>query len=122
MHVENNWPAKVATDEIRAIARSGNLTISYKLHASERLYERALIMSDVLYVLKNGFIYEEPIPATRPGYQKYAVVSRAPNGGSREIRVVVIPDKKSCTLKIITVMWVDEKETRSGTVVGEENE
>jgi hypothetical protein len=40
----------------------------------------------------------------------------------RAVRVVVIPDKKSCLLKIITVMWVDEKETKSGTILGAEDE
>lgn len=115
------WSPREATSEIRSIAQSKNLTISYKRHAVERLDERSLIISDVLYVLKHGFVYLEPTPATRAGFNKYAMENKSPNGGSREVRVVVIPDKKSCFLKIISVMWVDEKETVTGSIVGEKD-
>jgi hypothetical protein len=116
------WTAAQATEEIRKIARSPNLAISYKLHATERLSERGIIMSDVLYVLKNGFVYEEnPEPATREGYHRYPVENKCPNGGNRNVRVVVIPDKKLCHLKIITVMWVDEASAKAGTLIGEQN-
>ncbi len=114
------WNDEDAICEIRNIARSPKLDIAYKKHALERLSERGLIMSDVLYVLKNGFIHLNPEPATRNGYNKYAMECRCPNGGSREVRVIVIPDKKACLLKIISVMWVDEKKTRAGTIIGEE--
>jgi hypothetical protein len=119
---DSEWTSKASTDEIRAIAKSDRLQVSYKIHAMERIAERSLIMSDVLYVLKNGFVYDEPVPSTRAGYSKYNIESRSPNSGSRAVRVVVIPDKKSCLLKIITVMWIDEKETKSGTILGEEDE
>ena len=122
MTSDSDWSGKEATDEIRKIARSKHLSVSYKTHARERLAERNLIMSDILYVLKNGFVYENPAPSTRQGYNKYQMESRSPNSGSRAVRVIVIPDKKSCSLKIISVMWVDEKESRSGTIIGEENE
>lgn len=117
-----HWTPTTATDEIRAIANSKKLTVSYKAHAIERLAERNLIMSDVLYVLKNGFVYQEPVPSTRAGFNKYSMESRSPNGGPRSVRVIVIPDKKTCHLKIITVMWVDETETRAGTIIGESDE
>jgi hypothetical protein len=119
---DSDWSGKEATDEIRELARSAQLKVSYKIHAKERLAERGLIMSDILYVLKNGFVYEDPVPSTRQGYNKYKLESRSPNSGSRSIRVIVIPDKKSCSLKIVSVMWVDEKENRSGSILGEENE
>lgn len=77
-------------------------------------------MSDVLYVLKNGFVLLEPVPSTRVGYNKYGMESKCPNGGNRAVRVIVIPDKKTCFLKIVTVMWVDETDTRSGSIIGEE--
>ena len=122
MTSDSDWSGKEATDEIRKITKSKRLSVSYKLHAKERLDERSLIMSDILYVLKNGFVYENPAPSTRQGYNKYQMESRSPNSGSRAVRVIVIPDKKSCELKIISVMWVDEKESRSGTMIGEEDE
>lgn len=84
--------------------------------------ERNLIMGDVLYVLKNGFVYNDPLPSTRQGYHKYSIESKSPNGGSRSVRVVVIPEKNACFLKIITVMWVDENAAIDGTIIGENDE
>lgn len=119
---DNEWPASKAADEIRAIARSPKLTISYTKHARDRILERGLIISDVLHVLKSGFVHTEPSPSTRQGYKKYAIECRCPNGGNRSIRVIVIPDKNACFLKIATVMWADEPETRSGSIIGEDDE
>ncbi len=76
-------------------------------------------MSDVLYVLKNGFVYDEPEPSTRQGYNKYKIDSLCPNGGNRAVRIVVIPDKRACQLKIVSIMWVDEHSTKAGSVIGE---
>lgn len=122
MTADAPWTPSQATDEIRKIARSVDFTISYKVHAQDRLVERGLIMSDVLYVLKNGFVYDpNPEPSTREGYHKYAIESRCPNGSNRDVRVIVIPDKKAKFLKIISVMWVDEVATRAGTLTGEAN-
>lgn len=118
----STWSPSEATNKIRTIAKSNRLTISYKLHARERLNERNLIVSDVLHVLKNGFVYLNSIPSTREGFNRYAIENKSPNGGNREIRVVVIPDEKACFLKIISVMWVDEKETVAGSIVGEKND
>ncbi|WP_353843242.1 DUF4258 domain-containing protein [Mesorhizobium sp.] len=96
-----DWPKGQATDEIRAIARSDKLTISYKRHAVERIEERTIILGDLLYVLKNGFVHMDPTESTRPKYKKYAMESRCPNGGNRTLRVVVIPEKADCYLKIV---------------------
>lgn len=102
------WSPGKATQEINGIARSDALILSYKRHAIDRFQERGLIVSDLLYVLKNGFVYEEPEPSTRNGYNKYKIESRCPNGGNRSVRVIVIPDKATCELKLVTVMWADE--------------
>lgn len=122
MASDSDWSAREATDEIRAIARQDRLKITYKLHAMERLAERDLIVSDVLYVLKNGFVHLDPEPSTREGFKKYCMECRTPNSGGRSVRVVVIPDKKQCWVKIISVMWVDEKAMRAGTLIGSEDE
>lgn len=76
-------------------------------------------MSDVLFVLKSGFVYLEPVESTRVGYYKYSIECKCPNGGNRSVRVVVIPENEGCFLKIVTVMWVDETETIAGSIVGE---
>lgn len=123
MTSDSDWSKAEATDRIREIARSPHMAISYKLHAQERLVERSLIVSDVLYVLKFGFVHIDPVPSTRPGYNRYSMECRSPNSGNRDVRVFVIPDKKTCHLKIITVMWVDETSAKAGTILDEsENE
>jgi hypothetical protein len=119
---EKAWDVNKAAEKIRAIAKSLSLTVTYTKHARERMLERGLIMGDVLYVLKNGFVHLPPQASTRPGYHKYAMECRCPNGGNRAVRVVVIPESEGCFLKIATVMWVDEPETRSGSIIGETDE
>ncbi|AAL41485.1 DUF4258 domain-containing protein [Agrobacterium fabrum] len=119
MKSNDPWLPNVATDKLRAIARDPKFTIAYKLHAKERLAERNLIASDVLYALKYGFVYEQAIPATRQGFFRYRVECKTPNSGSRAIGVVVIPNHVGCYMKIVTVMWIDEFERRDGSIIGE---
>jgi hypothetical protein len=112
------WDPGRATVEIRAIARNKRLALSYKLHARDRLKERGIIMSDVLYALKHGNVYQEASPATRPGHYRYCVECRTPNSGSRAIGVVVVPSKSGCLIKVVTVMWIDEPEKAAGSIIG----
>jgi len=118
----NPWNKREATENIRKMSRSKSFGINYKLHARERLSERGLIMSDALFVMKNGFVLTNAVKSTREGYHKYAIECRSPNSGGREVRVIVIPDSKTCKLKVVTVMWVDEKSTKAGTIVRNEDE
>lgn len=108
MSIEEPWEAGVATEKIRKLARNPGMTITYKLHAKERMAERDLISSDVLYTLKHGFVYQKAIPATRPDLYRYRMECKTPNSGSRALGVVVIPAVNGRLLKIVTVMWVDE--------------
>ncbi|MDB5600744.1 MAG: hypothetical protein JWN71_2788 [Xanthobacteraceae bacterium] len=102
------WKPAVATDEIRRIARSDGMKLTRRDHACERMDERSLLMGDLLYALKNGFVYEDPEPSTQAGLFKYRIESQTPNSGNRSVRIVVIPDAIRSWLKVITVMWVDE--------------
>ncbi len=104
----DRWKPAEATRRINECARRDNFTISLTVHAREQMVARDLIMSDVKHVLKTGFIYEEPEPATREGYFKYRVEGTSPNSDGRTIRIVVIPDG-GCAMKIVTVMWRDER-------------
>lgn len=90
------------------MGRSGKLTLSFTEHLKERLAERDLLIGDVLYVLKSGFVYEDPSPATQPDLYRYKMETRTPNSNNRVVRVVVIPDPARCWAKIVTVMWVNE--------------
>ena len=73
--------------------------------------ERGITTLDVMYVLKNGFVYDPPEPATRVGYYKYKMVNPTPNSNRREVRLVVMPSPQSAQAKIATVMWADEPMT-----------
>lgn len=100
-----------ATERIRALAKDENLELVWTRHAEKQMAERGLIMSDVLYLLANGFVYDEAEPASATGLFRYRIESPTPNSGGRSVRAVVIPSPTSlgCALKIVTVMWVDEK-------------
>lgn len=108
MATKEPWSPANATDEIRKLAANGGFKITLREHARERMFERDLSMGDVLYVLKNGFVFEQPVSATQPGLWKYSIETRSPNSGNRVVRVVVIPDVTRLWAKVVTIMWADE--------------
>lgn len=103
------WNNAEATRRINACAKSDRLTLSWRMHAKERMRERDIVMGDILHLLKFGFVHEEPEPATREGYFKYLVEGTTPNSNRRSLGVVVIPDDQTFELKIVTIMWRDER-------------
>ena len=103
------WNSAEATRHINGCARSNKLQLSWKMHAKERMSERGIVMGDVLYLLKNGFVHEQPEAATREGYFKYQVEGTTPNSNRRPLCVVVIPDPRVHQMKIVTIMWRDER-------------
>lgn len=70
--------------------------------------ERGLLMGDVLHVLKHGFVYEKATESTQSGLFKYVVESTTPNSGGRTVAIVVIPSTSNA-IKVVTVMWKDER-------------
>ena len=105
------WKPGDATQIINRIVRDPSCRFSYTVHVKERMAERNIVMSDLLFALKNGNVYDIPTEAdqsTIPGYYKYKVECQTPNSGSRTLRVVAVPDSKSCQIKVITIMWRDE--------------
>jgi hypothetical protein len=114
LEIPEPWTPAQATERIRAIAREDGFDLSYKVHAKDQLVERNLIISDITYLLKNGFVYEKPEAATRKPYWKYQMQCTTPNSKNREVRVVAIPDWKRKAIKVVTLMWVDEPMVRGG--------
>jgi hypothetical protein len=107
-HQKNQpWMPADATDSIRTIAQDSTMTLDLTSHARQQMEDRDLIVSDVLHVLKNGFVYENAAPATREGCYKYQIETTSP-AGSRVVRVIAIPCAKPAEIKIVTVMWRDE--------------
>ncbi|MGB0843885.1 MAG: DUF4258 domain-containing protein [Alphaproteobacteria bacterium] len=119
MTSDQPWPPRNATDEIRALANDDEMSLILRRHAKERMLERDLIMSDLLHVLKHGFVYASASDSTQEGQYKYAIENNALNGDGRNLRVIVVPVIKDKFLNIVSFMWVDEKQTRAGTVLGE---
>ena len=103
------WKPAKATAEIRKRARASDLKPWWTTHLKERLAERDLIIGDVLHVLKYGFVYEQPKESSRGNLFKYLIDGKSPNSGNRELRVVAIPEPDKNEIKVVTVMWVDEK-------------
>lgn len=102
------WSPAQATDLIRRIAGDPLSSLTWRRHALLRLVERGLIMSDALFVLRNGFV-REPTKgeSTAKGLFKYVIEGLTPNSGRRIVKVVVVPDLTENHIKIITVMWAD---------------
>jgi hypothetical protein len=107
VEIAEPWTPAQATERIRSIA-SGNMCLSYKKHAKDQLNDRSLIMGDLTFLLKNGFVYEAAEEATRKPFWKYQIQCTTPNSKNREVRAVVIPDWKRKEIKVVTVMWADE--------------
>lgn len=113
------WEPVDATYSLREMARSPVFSIAYKLHATERMQERGLIVSDLLFLLKNGHVRLKAEKSTSVGYYKYCIDGCTPNSGGRELRAVVVPNFNDCKLKLVTFMWKDEGSTKSGSILGE---
>jgi hypothetical protein len=85
------WSQKDATDNIRAIAAHKSLSLTYTLHAKAQMAERDLIIGEINYVLKHGFVHTDAQPSTRENLYKYRIECRSPNYNNRTVRIVVIP-------------------------------
>lgn len=108
MKVPGEWKPADATTRIRTCAASDDLDLDVTDHAREQMRERDIIMGDLLFLLKTGFVYDAPVRATREGYFRYAVEGATPSSDGRSLRAIVIPSG-GCELKIVTVMWRDER-------------
>src|SRR4051794_18623377 len=92
LDIPQPWTPAQATERIRAIACDQRFAISFQRHAKEQMAARELILGDVIYLLKRGFVFDEAEPSTRAAFFKYKVECKTPNSGSRDVRVVSIPD------------------------------
>ena len=102
------WKPADATSEIRRLGCSPRLTVTYTEHAKDRMAERDLIVGDVLFIAKRGFVYEDPQAATQAGLYKYKMECETPNSNGRAVRAIFIPDERREHIKLVTLMWVDE--------------
>ena len=99
--------ASQATRLLREYGGSPDLNFLWTEHAKEQMALRDLIVGDVLYILKMGFVYDVGVSTSRPGFFKYQMECSTPNSNNRSVRIVVILSK-SRAVKVVTVMWADE--------------
>ena len=87
--------------------------IAWTEHARQRLEERGIIMSDVLYLLRHDFELLRIDDTTRSdeGLFKYKIAGYTPNSNNKRICLVIIPSLKTYSVKIVTVMWEKENES-----------
>ena len=82
--------------------------LSKTVHAEERLTEREILSGDLLYLLRNGFIYDAPTQATQPNLWKYVIEGATPNSNSKTLCAAIIPDIEKGHIKIVTCYWKDK--------------
>ena len=86
VEVPEPWTPAQGTERIRAIAQSEEMSLAWKDHAKDQLTDRGLIMGDLHYLLRNGFVYEPAEEATSEPFWKYQIQCTTPNSKSREVR------------------------------------
>lgn len=102
------WTTAVATQRINAYAKDDRFELLQTKHVKRRLLKRELTTGDLRYLLRWGFVHEEPKEATQKGYYKYKIEGPTPNSENRVLAAIVIPGAP-CALKVVTIMWRDEK-------------
>lgn len=102
------WSPADATKYINSITKHGIAELDYTEHCKERMEQRGIVVRDILYILKTGFVYEEPESATREGLYKYKVEGDSLSCEGRVLRIIAIVDEGREEIKIVTVMFVDE--------------
>jgi len=100
-------PSK-ATREFNKLARDPLCDLSKSPHAEDRLEERTILTSDLLCLLRKGFIYELAEASTQKNLWKYKIEGVTPNSNRRTIIAIIIPDFKTKHIKIVTCYWKDE--------------
>jgi len=100
-------PSK-ATREINKLPRDPLCDLSKSPHAEDRLEERTILTSDLLCLLRKGFIYELAEASTQKNLWKYKIEGVTPNSNRRTITAIIIPDFKTKHIKIVTCYWKDE--------------
>lgn len=108
-HSSQPWSPADATTWLNELASEETLDLAITMHAQDRLGERGLIVGDLLYLLRRGFVYDPPEQAIRAEFWKYVVEGSTPNSESRTVRTVAIPDCVRKQIKIVTIMWKDER-------------
>ena len=101
-------PAK-ATLRINTWAQTGLLRLNFSQHAKERQFLREFVISDIVYLLKYGFVLDEPSMSEKSyGYYKYVIQGKVLSNLDRVAQGVVIP-LAPARLLVVTVMWKDKK-------------
>lgn len=90
-----------ATNKIREIAQdSANVAITF--HTMERMEERGFSNRDLIELLRNGYVDEEPEYNAEKQEYKYKITKTVDSTRTAAAITLIISDKK---LLVITIMW-----------------
>ncbi len=106
------------TGAINMMARNDDLDLCYTKHCVERMQERGITVSDILFVLKTGILQEYQGRARHPSsdkMHKYLIVGEflGGNKSNREIGLVILVEINQFgqpavkIQEIVTTMWRD---------------
>lgn len=100
------WRRTVATDIINYQAK--NIDTSHTLSASVKsfLAEKGLSIFDILNVLENGTVVQEPQPTSRSKFFKYTVIGQTLDNLNLDLAVTVVPHFKQNANAIVKAYLV----------------
>lgn len=106
MSVPGKWSMAEATRRIRQCAADRRFSLHIKdFVLGDELQKRNLIVGDVLYVLRNGQVRDEPTPSDVIGFFRYRMCGRTPSN-RRTLVVTVVPARSE--MKVMDVKWKSE--------------
>lgn len=90
-----------ATNKIREIAQD-SAHIAVTNHTIERMEERGFTMRDLLELLRNGYVDDEPEYNADKQEYKYKITKSVDSVRTAAAITVIVSDKK---LLVVTIMW-----------------
>lgn len=90
--------------------------VRFSRHALENMEKRDIYTPEVIDAGRNGRITKPPEILDSEYKIKYHLASYTRHSENREVGVVLEADFKARIITIISVMWIDDKKSRAGTI------
>lgn len=100
----------VAEAWFRRLAERGALRLAFTLHARERLRERGVAIDGVHRLIAAGTVPVKPRRVDGLGRSKYAIEGEIGEENPRRLRIVVLAAPRSPDVRVVTAMWVEERQ------------
>ncbi len=104
------------TGAINTMARSDDLDLCYTKHCLERMRERDITISEILYILKTGIVeeYQGKAKPETGKFHKYKITAQSLSR-RRNISLIILVEINRLKIpaiklqEIVTAMWSDKK-------------